>query len=48
MADDDVVFSFPIHTSEPPTQVEVPPLDAIEILDWAAKNSGDLRELTAA
>jgi hypothetical protein len=45
VADDDVVFSFPIHTSEPPTQVEVPPLDAIEILDSAAKNSGDLREL---
>ena len=45
MADDDVVFSFRVHLTDPPTQVAVPPLDAIEILDWAAKNSGDLEEL---
>ena len=45
MADDEAVFSFRVHTSEPATQVAVPQLDAIEILDWAAENSGDLREL---
>ena len=45
VADDDVVFSFRVHLTEPPTQVRVPPLDAIEILDWAAENSGDLMEL---
>lgn len=45
MADDDVVFSFRVHLTEPATQVAVPPLDAIEILDWSAENSGDLKEL---
>jgi hypothetical protein len=45
VVDDDVVFSFRVHLTEPPTQVAVPPLDAIEILDWAAENSGDLEEL---
>jgi hypothetical protein len=39
------VFSFRVHLTEPPTQVAVPPLDAIEILDWAAENSGDLEVL---
>ena len=45
MADDDIVFSFRVHLTEPPTQVALPPLDAIEILDWAGENSGDLGEL---
>ena len=32
-------------SSAPPAQVAVPPIDAIEILDWATDNSSDLREL---
>lgn len=45
VAVDDVVFSFRVHLTEPPTQVAVAPLDAIEILNWAAKDSSDLQEL---
>jgi hypothetical protein len=41
VADDDVVFSFRVHLTKPPTQVAVTPLDAIEIHDWEAENSGD-------
>ena len=46
MAGDGVVFSFRVDLTELPTLVAVPPLDAIEILDWAAESSGDLGNFT--
>jgi hypothetical protein len=45
VAGDGVVFSFRVDLTELPTLVAVPPLDAIEILDWADRSSGDLGEL---